>query len=292
MTAVFQATHTLYYTTEKPVPIPDVIASLQALNELLKDVPKLVGALTGTTIEGAEFYIDELASGSLLERIIVRFLFKDDAGLDAFVDKLRDNGVIRTTIIAAAIGMLVMQGIQLARGSDPAPNVTVSNNTIINIGADAVGKQPGEVEAIVRAVVADKQRATAENAVKLLAPARSDASSKLVINGEDAQPLEISAEAIRETPTRVERVVNERIEERNNVQVHLRAMDLDKADKGWAGRLEGMEQRLPIELDPELDKNALFGKTSVKADIYLIHKANAAGTLKPNRIYIRSLRAS
>lgn len=292
MTAVFQATHTLYYTTEKPVPIPDVIASLQALNELLKDVPKLVGALTGTTIEGAEFYIDELASGSLLERITVRFLFKDDAGLDAFVDKLRDNGVIRTTIIAAAIGMLVMQGIQLARGSDPAPNVTVSNNTIINIGADAVGKQPGEVEAIVRAVVADKQRATAENAVKLLAPARSDASSKLVINGEEAQPLEISAEAIRETPTRVERVVNERIEERNNVQVHLRAMDLDKADKGWAGRLEGMEQRLPIELDPALDKNALFGKTSVQADIYLIHKANAAGTLKPNRIYIRSLRAS
>lgn len=287
---VYFATHTIYFSTENPVPIADVIASLQAIEGLLQDVPKVVAGLTNSTIKRYEFYVESIESGSLWEKIGVKLFFANEAELDAFLDKIRENGVLRNTIVAVAFGALVTYGALSAVGAmkTDAPNITANNNVVINIGAGEVKLTPEAFQSIVAAAVSDK-KANAANAVKFLAPAKNDTNSSVQIQADDAT-MTISPEAIAETPKRYIPAQNKKIEDISKVVVEMRASDLDSKKSGWAGKIEGMTGRVKVELDPAIIESELFGKSSITADVTLISTVKSGGSeFSPNKIFIRRL---
>lgn len=291
---VFRTSHRLVYNTKKPVPIEEVILALRGLNGLLKLVPKVVSGLTGVEIQKSEFHIESLESGSLIEDIAVSFFFKDRASLDAFIAKAGANKAVKATVITIAITALVGYGLHLATASKSAPNIVANNNTIINIGAGEVNMTPEAFSAIVKAAVGDK-KGVAESALKLVAPARADPGSSLSVTENDIvltnqTPIEITSSAIAETPARIELDANERIEEYKNTPLVIRATNLDSKKLGWAGRLGNREDRLPIELDPAVSPQDIFGRTSIKVDAALVFKEKGRSReLKPARIYVRKV---
>lgn len=291
---VFESTHRVYYNTKNPVPIKDVIIALQGLEGVLKSLPKVMTGLTGVEIDGVEFLVQSIESGSLIEDIAIKFFFKDRAGLDAFVEKMGANKMVKGGVIAAALAGLVGYGLHAAMSGKPSPNITANNNVIINIGAGEVNMTPEQFTAVVKAAVGDK-KGVAESALKFINPARKDPGSTVVFDepgSEDktAQKIEFSASAISEAPARIELDANERLEEYKGATLTIRATNLDSKKTGWAGKLGHREERLPIELDPSVSESEIFGRATVIVDAALVFKEKGRSReLKPARIYIRKV---
>lgn len=283
---VFQTTHRIHYNTEKPVPIKEMIIALQGLEGLLRLLPKLASGVTGVDIEHGEFHVKSIESGSLTEDIIVSFFFKDRAAMDAYIVKIGGNRIVKTVVIAALLAAAVAYGLHLV-AAQPAPNITASNNVIINIGAGEVKLTPEAFEAIVRTVVSDKKD-VAQNALKFVTPSRADPRSSVTFGEPTERTIEISASAIAESPPRIELARNERLEEHYGAVLSIRATNLDSKKIGWAGKLGYREERLPIELDPSVNEADVFGRTTLTVDAAMIFRESGKGRqLKPAKIYVR-----
>lgn len=282
---VYQATHRVYYSTEKHIPIKDVIIALQGLEGLLKPLPKLMQGLTGIEVNGCEFLVEKIEAGSLLEDIVIRFFFKDKENLDAFVDKLSENKAVKTTIITVAITGLVGYGLHLAMGDSPAPQINATNSTIIQNGSGQLNIHPDVLKALIRESVVDK-KSLAESSLKIINPARTDKNANIEFD----DSLIISHAAVSEAPKKIEMEANERLEEFKQVVLTLRAANLDSKKSGWAGRLGVREERLPIELDPAVSEADIFGRVTVIVDAALIYKEKGKSReLRPSRIYVRKV---
>lgn len=280
---VFKTTHRVYYNTKKPVPIKEVIIALQGLEGLLKPLPLLMSNLTGIDVDGGEFLIQSIESGSLIEDVVIRFFFKDKANLDAFVDKLSENKKVKALVITAAIASLAGYGLRLATSDKPAPSITATNSVIIQSGAGALNISNEAFSTAVTNSVTDK-KGTAESSLKFINPARSDPGSTIEFDNQ----VSISSAAILEAPTKIVLEPNERVEEFKNAVLTIRATNLDSKKTGWAGRVGNRDDRLPIELDPSVNEADIFGRTTVTVDAALIYKEKGKSReLKASRIYIR-----
>lgn len=290
---VFQTTQRIVYSTKKPVPISEVIIALQGLEGVLRPVERVLEALTGVEIERGEFLIQSLETGSLIEDVIIKFLFKDKAKLDEFVEKLGEKKGMRALALAAILAGLVGYGLRWATGDKAAPTIQATNSVIIQNGAGAMNIDAKAFEAAIAAAASGNKKAIAESALKLAAPVRSDPESSITISGSadnDAASLSIPHAAVAEAPERLNTQRNERVETVKGAELTVRATNLDSRTQGWAGKLSPRDERLPIELDPAVAESDLFGRTSVKVDADLLFRAKGqSGELKPARIYVRRI---
>lgn len=263
----YSLTHTVYYNTKNPVPISEVIDALQSLQALMKTVPKVIEGITETKIRATELHIERIESGSLSETVLLTLFFKDEDELKKFMAKIRENPKLKYTLVGFALAGVVMYGIQSVSGSKgDTPQIQANNNTIIAIGADATNMAPEALTAIIEAAVSNKKE-NAKQAVKFVSPARSDPESSVSLLGENGPEIEITPKAIGETPRVVGEIRDQKIEDISNVEVQIRATDLDSKSSGWAGKIEGITSRTKIELDPRVDEKLLFGRVVVRADV-------------------------
>lgn len=276
--------HRIYYNTKNPIPIKEIIIALQGLQGVLIAFPELLRGVSGVDIDGCEFLIQSIEAGSLSEHILIKVLFKNKENMDEFLERLGENKVVKTVIVSSLIGALVFYGINAVTSKSPTPNITANNNTIINIGAGEVSMTPEQFTAVVNAAVGDK-RAAAEGALRFIAPAKADPGSGIEF-GDGS--VSINPRALAEAPSKIELQPNERMEEFSNVDLVIRAANMDSKKTGWAGRLGGRVDRLPIELDPSVSEAELFGKSSVRVDAAIIFKeAGRSRSLKASKIYLR-----
>ena len=289
---VFEASYRVYYNTKNPVPIREIVSSLQGLEGLLQCVPQALSNLTGIQIDSSEFLVQTIESGSLIEDFLLRFFFKDKESFEAFAQKLGENKKMRAAVIAAIVAGAIGYGLHWAAtaSKQPTPSITATNSVIIQNGAGVLNISPEVFQEKLLAALSDK-KAVAASAIKTISPNRSDPKSTIRLGSpEDAAVagLEIPASAIAEAPTKLVLEPNERIEKYTNTVLHLRAMNLDSSTKGWAGKLSNREERLPIELDPAVSVSEIFGRDSVRVDADLVFLEDSRSKeLKPKRIYVR-----
>jgi hypothetical protein len=290
---VYTAEHEIYYNVKTPVPIADVIASLQALERLLKSMPRALEKLSDVTISRTEVFIERVKSGSLWEKIAINFFFDSEEELHAFLKKIKvkidGKPVVKSAIIGAVFGGLAVYGAMLATktASGPTTSIQANNNVIMNFGAGQVGLTPEGFQSVIESAVTNKTE-LARAAVQLMVPARNDPNSQITLDGRDQ--LVITSESIESTPRSVKEVPLQAVDELTGVYVRLRATDLDNKKTGWAGAIEDRTGRLKVEIDPALEPDALFGKTRFRADVSLIRKPKTkGGELEPALIVIRKI---
>lgn len=284
---VYRATHRIVYNTKKPVPIKEVIIALQGLEGLLRPVPAVLSTLTGVEIDGGEFLIQSLETGSLIEEVVVKFFFKDKSRLDAFVEKLGESKLMKGAVIAATLAALTAYGLHLAAGLKATPTIQATNSVIIQNGAGVLNIAPEAFQAAVDAAAVGNKKGLAESALKLTAPVRADPGSSIAF-GSDAGQQTIQYAAVVEAPAKLDLEANERVEEYTKTRLVIRATNLDSKKNGWAGKLAQREERLPIELDPAVSESEIFGRQEVWVDAALVFKEKGRSReLKPSRIYVR-----
>ncbi len=294
---VYEASYQVYYNTKHPAPIKEIISSLQGLETLLQCVPRALTSLTGVEIDGTEFLVQTIEAGSLFERFIVKFFFKDEASFDEFAEKLGENKVVKGAVVGAIVAAALVYGLNWAATSakQTTASITATNSVIIQNGAGVLNITPEAFEAMMLKAIDDK-KAVAEGAIKAVAPNRTDKASTLRIGAvEDGVTgsVEIPAASIAEAPLKLVLEPNERIEKYSNAVLHLRAMNLDSKTTGWAGKLAQREERLTIQLAPSVSESELFGRESVRVDADLIFtESGRSKELKPKRIYVNKVHPS
>lgn len=291
----YTTSHEFFYSNKQPVPLGEIAESLLALERIAKISPKVLEELTKVSIERVEVYVEELHSGSLLEKVAIRFFFQDEAGLNAFVDKVKDKvgppGMSRNVLIGAVLLALVGYGSWLAAKTTNVPSQTsieANNNVIINIGAESAGMTADTFKAIVEAAVSDK-KALAEQSVKFIKAARADPAASIRMDGSDK--MSIPAEVIAATPVAVEFKKQDKTEQLPDVDLHIRATNLDSRKTGWAGLIPGkIDRRIRLQIDPSVEIEDVAGKFSLRANVVVFHKLDKDGKhLVPDYILLRDV---
>jgi hypothetical protein len=287
-----EAEYVINFTTKKPVPIPDIIESLEGIQDLLSRTPKFIElAYKDVTIINVEVFVDSLQAGSLKKRFLVRYFFNKKENLDKAIkikedsldlmEDIMDGSPKLNAVVGVSIAALVGVGIGLAydnvTGATTAgqqPNhIEAYNSTIINAGGD-IGFGTGELSALVNATT-DKKRLV-KNTLKAVKPALSDPESTIEMANNEL--LIMSKEVILQVPKDYTPPVPEEIEEHySNVKIIIYASDRDRVEVGWAGLVpEVVDTRIKFILGEGVDPKKIYGQKQTMADITVTKRFNAS----------------
>lgn len=272
---VLEIAHRIHYTNRDPVPIAEIAQSLLALEKILLRAPKVFSLLTDVPIAGVEIFVDDITTGSLIEDVVVKLFFRDQAGLDAFLLKINEQlgqrKVTRNVLLGALILSILGYGLYSAAkavGSAEATRaINVNNNVIINVAADKSGVPAEQIASILRAAISDK-KSNARDAIDFVAAAKRDAQASILMEGET--PLSISPETISKAPS-VLNIESEPISKYvPDVDLHIRATNRDSSKSGWAGLIPGVvDRRVKLVLGDGVAPDRVAGKFTVRADVVI-----------------------
>ncbi|WP_024302216.1 hypothetical protein [Pseudogulbenkiania sp. MAI-1] len=271
-----EVSHRIYYSNEEPIPIAEIASSLLALERTLQRLPRVLTQVTSVPIQGLEIYVQEIQSGSLLEDIVLKIFFKDQAELDAFLGKIREklgeHKVARNVLIGALILSIIGYGLYLAAntaGSKQAANtINVNNNVIINIGAEQAQMEPEQLAKIIESAISDK-KANAKDAIEIVKPAKRDPTASITL--EDQTVLALPKEVIQTAPSSLEIDDTPTEREYKDVDLSIRATNLDSNHQGWAALIPRLnDRRVKLVLADGVDPKKVAGKFTVRADV-IVH---------------------
>lgn len=270
------------YTNREPLPIADIVQSLESYERLLRRTPAFIEkAFDGITVTKIDVYVSSLESGSLTEDFLIKFVFKGqenyDEAKEVFNKIMQDNEVLRTAVAVGVGAIITFGAIKILPAGAPTTHIEANNNNIITIGGQ-IDLSADDIHTILDKLT-DKKK-LAQDVVQVILPSRRDSSASIEIEG--FSDLNITPEFVSEAPSEyIAPEPEEKTVEYNNADVVIYASDRDKADKVWAGIVPGIaDTRVQFTLNPGIDPKALHGKVRIKADISVISKFN-----KPKKIF-------
>lgn len=276
--------HELKYTNKHPLAVKDVIESLKGLEKIsVYFLPEALSTLTGADVVAAELLIEGLEQGSFIEKVILRLTFRDEAGMNTFLDGVREKivnayrklpgeetPVLKAIAVSTVIGSLVYLGSVWAIGTkEAAPAgvaINIADSNFIAIGAEAYQVSPEQFVAVIEAVGSIDKKKLAQSAAKVVAPAKREEGAEIVMAGNDR--LLIPNATVSQVPDTVEFDAFEIDQPHRDVDLEIRATDLDSTSRGWAGVIDGIaNRRVKLLFADGVNPEALAGKLKVRADV-------------------------
>lgn len=291
--------HEVTYTNKEPLPVADVVDALLALERISKRfLPRTINALADVDVESAELLVLGFEHGSLKEKLLIKFLFRNEKDFDAFLGKLSEgkfgeafrdayknmpgNRRMKVTTIGMALTTLIAFGIGHMVANESAQ--THVNNVLI-IGAESYQRDPEAFADIVRATVGTDNKKLAQDVARFVAPAKDDSNGTIEVDGNAslALPRDVVESVPREfNPEPVESNI-----EYKDVIVEIRATDRDSSKKGWSGIVKNLfDKRVTMELAEGVDATALSKRMQVRADVHVISRPGKQHKMEPKRIVI------
>ncbi|QFT23554.1 hypothetical protein FIV02_18430 [Pseudomonas sp. THAF187a] len=273
---VLETSYTINYTTKKPIPIPEIVDALQALERIIKRTPAFIEKYyEGIIITETQVYVETIQAGSLREELLIKYLFRTKDNYDQAKELagkiLEDNEVIKYLVAMGVGATLVYGGSLLSNTESPTapPAITAYNNQIINIGGD-IEMKAQDIEAVLKGIT-DK-KSLARDAVKVVKPAKNDPESSIEIG--DLSALTIDRKLVAVFPESYEPPLpTERSTRYERQKIVIDASDRHKHGTGWGGVVPSLFQsRVKFVLDEMVDPALLHGRTNAIADISVIER--------------------
>ncbi len=271
-------TEDIFYSIGNNPSIKEIIESLQGWEAIIKQSRGVLCELTGCDISDIDVRVSRLEVGNLREKILIKLLFKNEENFNKFLEDFHDkfigNGTVRNTIIWVAITAIVAASL-LSAAKIMTPNNTsrfeANNNTIINIGAGEANISPDRIQALIDSSLTDK-KVLAKNVIKILAPARNDENATLQI-GSDNKIVTIPSDIIRQAPSEVVFEPDMYTREHRDVDLEIRALDLDNPLRGWAAVIPGLvDRRAKLILAQNISPENLRHKHIIRADVTITYQ--------------------
>lgn len=290
----------IYYSNKELVPIKDVAESLLALEAIIRQSPDVLEAMfPGTKIQSVEIYINELKSDSIWEDVVVKFIFGNQQKFDEFIANVRerigmDNIMNNPQLLSSIILVMILSGGAYYLGKDksasPQQKATIeaNNNTIIQIGAGMIELNSEDFKALIDSAIKDKDK-LAKNAIKVVNPAKRDPEASITFNGNEE--LRINNESVKAMPRSIQEPEDEEfIEDYKNIELEIRAIDLDSTKRGWAVVVPDIhKKRVRLQLDPTVDPEDLLDKRKVNADVTVIFGHDKEYNKIPKLVFLREI---
>lgn len=306
MSHVLYLEHTLVYSNEKPLPINDVIASLQAMQRVSSTLlPSVLSKLTNSTIKRVDILVEGFEYGSFKESFWLQLVFSSESSMKRFQKAFREadvkgmykelpmgnKPVVKTAVVSVVLGALLTYGALKLVGSvgtaEEKALVEANNNTIVMIGADAYQMDPAAFKEIIETLAKTKQKQLAQDAVKVMAPAKSEPGASVDFGGAVTVPSTVVAAIPREAVFDTA----EQEQEFKNALIDIRGTNRDSAQSGWAGRIAGTsEKRTKLTFGDGVQISMLAGKLEVRADVTVRYRLDSNREFVPVEIVIDKLR--
>lgn len=261
--------YAIKYTTINPVPIAEIVDSLQNLERLIKRTPIFFEmAYKGVKVLETKVYVEKIESGSLYQKFVVEYFFNGGENYEeakALAARICKESKPMKTLLAVGVGGLITFGVlQAIPSGQPTEHIEAYNSVIIQAGND-INLTPDAVIASLNKI-SDK-KALAKEAVAVIRPAKGDNDAVIEIEG--LPNLTMPASAISEVPGDYQPAVpEERTVHYDAATVFISASDRDKSSSGWAGTLPGItDSRKPFVLNDDINPAEVHGKTRVNANI-------------------------
>lgn len=292
--------HGFEYPDNHGIPLSDIAATLIAHERMLPLVGELLEQLIpGVTVESVAIELDKVEQGSLSEAFFVAILVVFQKDLEREVPGLIESLTHTTipdaydTIVTVLFVALLYTGakvlIERAKRSGEASRIQAELDAHIDEAAKTLNVTPDRMRSALDKVVTGKRRPGLVRAtIDLFRPAKRGGDGKIVPRRLRA----IEKETVAEFPTDV--VMAELDKDTVPIPIprahlRIRATDRDKADKGWAGKIENDDlqtKRLPLVLAPTVDPDQVASLEHAEVEAVLESKMTDDGRTKPYRIHV------
>lgn len=297
--------HSLVYSNRHPVPVEDVLASLEGMRRVTKTfLPSTLSKLTGSKILEAQLLVDGFDYGSFKESFWLQLIFSSERSMKRFQKAFRaadlagmykelpmgNKPVVKTIVVSSVIASLLTYGALKYVGASGSASdqalVAANNNTIIMIGAEAYQVSPKDFLGIIEAVTEGRHKHLAQDAAKVLAPAKGEPGAKLDFGG----GLEVPRAVVDAMPREPEFEANESEQAFTNVLIDIRQTNRDSDAHGWRGRIANMfDDRVKLTLGDGVALAELVGKLEVRADVVVRYRMNSRKVFVPVEITIEQV---
>lgn len=287
------SSYTFHYDTRRPVPIREAIESLIGIEKLLATLPRVTKKLVGLDDFSIEIVIEDVHTGSLLERIGVRYVFGSEDKMNEFIDRVKKIMPPSALVPVLVAAVLAYGGYLLTRPT-PAPTTTVGDitNSIVVVGSGSQVIPPEVATAVIEGV--RNKREIAGATIEVLRPAMNEPGSSLKIysGSTDGSTVRFEVPPVEVAKIPVE-LPNEPVEVSASlihVPVDVRAIDLDNPSKGWEGRIEGVTGRIKIEFDSHINLEDVANKRRFIADVVLTSRYRGSESEpRPHSMFIEQI---
>lgn len=278
----------IYYDCKNPIPVKDVIRSLQGLDAITNALPEALNKLLHIEIKDIEIALESVEIDSEWIKYLAFLNFESAEDEERFFRKFgKKHPMIRRLINISILAILLLVVYRSLLQSDrPAVNVHATNSIVIAAGADIAGISPEAFQSAIESAVKSNPKTT-NGVTNFLAPTRNDPESSIEFGRSEGVIL--GPEAIAEIPLQL-LGPDEFVErEFTNVLLDIRATDLDYRNKGWSVLAAGFEKRLPATIYPHIEPAQLVG--TVYANVGVLYKQDPESLEKllPTNIIIKSL---
>ncbi len=297
----------IYYSTTTPLHVTDVIKSLHGLNTLVKSSKRTLNALFDSNISDVELYIKTIEEGSLREETFVKLFFGSKEKYDQFIENIHNKVGDKTmktvgAVILAVISGLILYGLYKAAfaHSENGTITSQSYNTINNYyisadlwekGAENVNLTADKFKKTVETSITNKKE-IAQGAINIMHPTKDDSNAELFIETNNKQTLIAPKDVVQATPHgKIDFSSIEDVVEYNDIDIQIRALDLDNSKKGWAGIIPNViDYRVKIEVADGVDTSKLLINKTIRADVFVeLKKDSSTGQLKATKIFLDKL---
>lgn len=273
------------YLTDDPVPIRDIISSLQGVETTLNEMARLLPFFVdGLTVEKIEIKVRQVAQESPLREAFAIALFvafqkqleaevpgliTDATGL--IIPDRFDTVVTVVALIVVFYGAAALKDLVFGSGS-AGPAKAQLDGLIAELSLQ-IGKSEGSIREVLAKRYAEKTmwRRLANASSRFFAPSKQQDSAAIEVNGR-----EIPQDTVRDVPA--EFLVEDAAEERpsrnfENALIELHAQDRDHAGRGWAAVVEGISAtRLKMKLMDGVIATELWGHNKVRGDVSVLYE--------------------
>lgn len=291
---------TIYYSNKNHLPLEDVAESLLALKAIIEATPHVLERLQpGLHVQKVNVFVNEIKAGSLLEDLVVKFIFGNQEKLDLSIQSLRqeigaDSLLANRTLVGAIIGALITGGgiylLNKLKGPEEQKQALQANQNVFIInGANLAGVNEDQFRSVIQGTLARNEHLPKE-AVKVVRPAKREGEASIMLN-QDPHAT-IANQAIRAMPSSPpDDEPLETVDDFFDVEIQIRAIDLDSTKRGWAAVVPSISsRRTKMHLDPHIKVHQLLGKTTIKGDITVSFRYDERGAKLPNLIFLRELK--
>ncbi|MBF0371738.1 MAG: hypothetical protein HQL52_20070 [Magnetococcales bacterium] len=272
--------------------IPEIAKTLTAMDRITRKVAT-ASTLLEPTLGGAtcSVTLSQLQSGSLLTDLIFKFMLSEKQAEQLKRDFsemptkqfLEKHGVLLKVLLGLCIlggGSAALKAVSPAA---PTYHIEHTYNHFYETGK-GLGVPEERLNQAVN-VTLKKEKQAAEDAVRLVSPARRDPNGAI----DFGSSLRIPPEALWEFPEKV--TWEPTTESIDGTEVLIRATDRDKTDSGWSAIVPAFsEKRLTLKIDPSLDLSRLASHENVTGDITVEFKTSASGRRKPAGYFLADYR--
>ncbi len=300
--AIFQ--HTIEYPDNHGITLSEIAATLLAQEKLIPiAVETLERIYPGLIVEQVKIKFDYAQHGSLKENLFVAILVIYQKQLDQGVPDLIEHLtgvqvpeqyrslVSVLTVIFLYFGAKAAYEKVLGKAKDEKsslPTISGDYNTYINIAARSLNVPPEQIERAV-ADTSEKRKGTIiRSAVDMFRPAKRGGAGRIMVPGLP----EISREAVQEFPDGAlahDMADDIEFEPFASATLEIRAMDKDKSETGWSGKLHSgpmSTKRMKLKIGPTVDRETLWKNATVKVEALVESHRTDDDTLTPRCIHV------